>query len=167
MEGGGTSGKVEDMTEDTSLITQDAAFAEAAALLAKYGQKAVTLQFQTQRAGLSPGQLLTVTIPQHGFAAAQFLIQSIRVTDEDGQIIWYDVTAIQGPVNQTWVQFFGQLVTNANMSSQSLSVGSSTSLVIVASITGSITPTAAYTATVYACPICGPSTFCGPSTIVC
>lgn len=167
LEGGGTSGKVEDMTEDTSLTTQDAAFAEAAALLAKYGQKAVTLQFQTQRAGLAPGQLLSVTIPQHNFAAAQFLIQSIHISDEDGQVIWYDVTAIQGPVNQTWVQFFGQLVTNANMSSQSLSVGSSTSLVIVASFSATASPSATYTATVYACPICGNSTLCGPSTIVC
>lgn len=167
LEGGGTSGKVEDMTEDTSLSTQDAAFAEAAALLAKYTQKAVTLQFQTKRAGLAPGQLLTVTIPQHGFAAAQFLIQSIHISDEDGQVIWYDVTAIQGPVNQTWVQFFGQLVTNANTTSESLSVGSSTSLVLVAPFSAAYAATATFTPTILACPICGPATLCGPSTIVC
>ena len=167
LEGGGTSGKVEDMTEDTSLSTQDAAFAEAASLLAKYTQKAVTLQFQTQRAGLAPGQLLSVTIPQHGFSAASFLIQSIHISDEDGQVIWYDVTAIQGPVNQTWVQFFGQLVTNANAGSGSLSVGASSTLVIVASFTGSIAPTATYTATVQACPICNTSTLCGTGVIIC
>lgn len=162
LEGGGTSGRVEEVTEDSSLSTQDAAFTEAAALLTKYGQKAVTLQFQTRRSGLAPGQLLTVTIPQHGFSAAQFLIQSIHISDEDGQVIWYDVTAIQGPVNQTWIEFFGQLVTNANTTSESLSVGSNSTLVIAENISGSITPGAAYTATVYACPLF-PFTF--PATL--
>lgn len=167
LEGGGTTGKVEDITEDTSLTTSAAAFAEAAALLAKYGQKAKTLTFQTKRSGLVQGQLLTVTIPQHGFSSETFLISSVHISDQDGKVIWYDVTAIQGPVDTTWEKFFGVLVNSAQAGTDVLSVGSSTALVILSDFDATASPSATFTTTVNACSFPGSSLYPGTSLYPC
>jgi hypothetical protein len=158
LEGGGTSGKVESIVSDASLTTSDAAFAEAAALLAKYAQNATQLRFQTRRAGLKPGQLIHVTIPRHGLND-DMLIESVHIGDEQGQIIWYDVSAILGPINTSWEQFFGALVKDASSSGDTLQVGSSSTLALTESFTGSISVTGSFVATVYACPLLGTSVF--------
>jgi hypothetical protein len=152
LEGGGTSGKVEQIVADASLISATAAFTEAAALLSKYAQGATTLRFLTKRAGLAQGQLIHVTIPRHGLDA-DMLIESVKLTDQDGQIIWYDVTALLGPVNQSWVQFFGQLARSATESSDTLQVGASSTLVLAADFTATASPTATFVVTVYSCPL--------------
>jgi hypothetical protein len=164
LEGGVTSGKVENIVEDTSLTTSDAAFQEASALLSKFAQKAVTLTFQTSRAGLAQGQLLHVNIPRHGLNDVDMLIESVHITDEGGTIIWYDVTALLGPVNTSWVQFFGQLVSQSQAGNDVISVGASTALVIAADFDADYTSgeSASFTATVYACPLF-PFTF--PATL--
>jgi hypothetical protein len=151
LEGGGTSGKVEVATEDASLTTTDAAFTEASALLGKFAKRAKTLRFQTKRAGLKPGQLIHATIPAH-LLDDDLLIESVSIRDQDGAIIWYDVTALAGPVNQSWVQFFASLVRDAS-TSDTLTVGSSSALVTSSTFTATASPSATYTATVYACPL--------------
>lgn len=167
LEGGGTTGYVEDVLSDPSITTRDAAFQKASALLARFAQKAAKLTFQTSRAGLEPGQLLTVNIPAHDLNNAQLLIESVRITDEDGILIWYDVTALLGPVNTTWVQFFGTLIQQAQVSSNALSVGSSATLVVAQTFSENWGWTESLTPRVNVCPICGPATICGPSLIVC
>lgn len=152
-EGGATSGKVEAIADDASLITTDAAFQESAALLAKYAQQATTLTFQTMRSGLAPGQLLHVDIPAHNLRGVNMLIESVHLTDEDGAVIWYEATALLGPVNTSWVQFFGTLVSNAHANSDTLSVGSQGTLVIPVAFDATESDTASFTVTVQACPI--------------
>jgi hypothetical protein len=152
LEGGYTSGKVESIIEDTSLTSSDAAFTEASALLGKFAKKATQLRFMTKRAGLAPGQLLHVTIPVHQLND-DMLIESVKISDQDGQIIWYDVTALLGPINTSWVQFFAGIARAAQAGKDTLTVGAATTLVIPVSFTAAATPTASFTATVYACPL--------------
>jgi hypothetical protein len=152
LEGGGTSGKVESVTSDASLTTSDAAFTEASALLAKYAQKCTSLKFTTSRAGLAPGQLIHVTIPRHGLDD-DLLIESVHISDQDGVLIWYDVSALKGPINDSWVQFFGDLIKDAQAGTATLQVGASSTLVTSSTFAASASPSASYTATVYACPL--------------
>lgn len=162
LEGGGTTGYVEDVIGDSSLASRDAAFQEASALLAKYAQAATTLRFQTSRPGLAPGQMLTVTIPAHAFDQAQLLIESVTITDEDATTIWYDVTALLGPVNSNWVSFFGQLANNAQVSSDQLSVGQNSTLVVAQPFSESWGWSESMTPRVTACTFPGASVY--PST---
>lgn len=59
---------------------------------------------------MAPGQLLTITLAEHGINAEEFLIQSISTTTEESSVV-YTVNAISGPNYGTWTNFFYQLAT--------------------------------------------------------
>lgn len=109
LEGVGT-GLVEAVATDTTLVTSAQAFQSAAALLAKYAQAAKTLTFATRVSGLAQGQLLSVNLPSPwNISNAQLLIEQVAISEIDMQLLW-TVTAMLGPVNDTWVQFFARII---------------------------------------------------------
>jgi hypothetical protein len=166
-EGNTTSGLVEDFIGDSTLDSISVAFEVATSNLQRNATKGRILTFSTYESGLAPGQMLTVNLPIHGITtAAPMLIESVNIKTSPGFYLLYSVTALFGPVNATWLEFFKTLVGNAEQA-DIINLGSGSSLVTLATFTAALTITASYTATVFACPICGPSTLCGPGTIVC
>lgn len=170
VEGGAgvSTGIVENVVADASLITASQAFQNAAALLAKYATSGQILTFRTKTPGLAAGQLLTVNLPSPpwSFTGQQVLIESVTITYDDF-FFWWDVKALSGPVNSNWVQFFQALADTQTPIDLAASGGLQQSVAILAAFTMAFTWAMTYTATVFACPICGPSTLCAPTLICC
>lgn len=166
LEGAGTG-----IVELAELAPADATSAAASQQVAsgklkRYGPLAQVLEFETMIGGLKAGQLATVTCPEYGLLGAKFLIQQVDVSTPD-RVNWrYKVTAIEGPASDTWTSFFNKTVSQATAISQ-LNIGQNSVLVIDVPQTETWTWTETVTKSVYTCPICGNSTLCGNSTIVC
>lgn len=161
-EGGVGTGIVEEAHTDATITTSAQGFQLAGSLLSKYAQIGRTLSFRTRSSGLAPQQLLSVNLPPAwNMAGTQALIESVTVT-EDGLWWLYDVKALVGPVNDTWVQYF-QRIANPLGTLPGTS-GTQQTVALLQSETAAWNWTAAtYTATVTACPVFPltfPVTFC-------
>jgi hypothetical protein len=108
LEGNGT-GLVESV-EDEETNCKNAALQSATAKIQQYAADGKKLQFKTDRKGLKPGQLITVNLPKYGLNRIEMLIQAVQVQDDVTRLI-YDVTAVEGPVDESWTKFFYSLVT--------------------------------------------------------
>lgn len=104
------SGIVEDVGDEPQTSNREAAFQSANAKLAKYGVIGRRIQFRTMRTGLAAGQLVTVDYPEHDLQSAEMLIESVTITDEDN-VIWYDVSAVEGPEQGSWTRMFQAMAT--------------------------------------------------------
>lgn len=162
-EGGGTTGIVEDAIIATNVATTAQGFLQATSALAKFSVQGYQVQFDTLLYGLQPGQLLTISIPEHNITSDTVLIDSIAITDnaygEDDFSLTYKVHCIQGPANTTWVQYFAGL-SKQNQSIANINLGSSATLALLASFTASWPAwSATLTATVNACTFPGASVY--------
>jgi hypothetical protein len=155
----GTSGIVESVTTDSSVQSASDGFTLASQLLARYAQTGTLLTFWTRAAGFLPGQLITVDLPMHELNMAPMLIESVNGTDNvDSLNIWYQVVAVMGPYDTTWVQFFAALLAS-QQATNPINIGVSQTVGILASFTGSVTPSANLTVTAYACPLPSPTLY--------
>jgi hypothetical protein len=127
----GGTGIVEDVTDDTSVTTEDSGFELAAAKLTKFSTDAKRFPFRTLREGLEPGQLLTIDYPLLGFNDDELLIESVNISITETQYI-YDVVAIEGPAMGSWSQFFASLA-NKHVNIDEMSLGSGSTLTILSS----------------------------------
>jgi hypothetical protein len=135
---GGTTGYVEDV-DSVAGIAGDSALAQIAnGKLARFCQYGRRLTFKTTKAGLRSGQLATVTLPEHSLAGAQMLIEHVAA-QEVGIRLWYTVTAVIGPIDSSWVQFFQQLAGAVEGGIDTVSIGTSGTLVINQAVSESIT----------------------------
>jgi hypothetical protein len=161
LEGGGTTGIVEEVETDNTLINAASGLSEAGQLLAWYTPDGIILQFTMKgnAPGYGPGQLITVNLPEHNLYNAQMLIDDVSASDQqDGFNIWITVTAIQGPYDQNWQFFFAALV-KQNAIANSINLGINQQLTVLASFTASISPSATLTVTPYSCPLPSPSLY--------
>jgi hypothetical protein len=165
LEGIGT-GYVESKYTDTKVHTLDAAFQIASALLAHYGARMTQLQFMTLEAGLQPGQLLTVNLPDFALNQ-QMLVQSVEITDDDGGNIWYQIVCVGSPYDVTWQTFWQNLTNQAEGTTDALNLNDDSTLAILYQWTALLNWVATWSLTTYVCPICGPATKCGPTIKVC
>lgn len=157
LEGGTTSGLIEQVQTDASLVTTAQAFQSGAALLAKFATSGEIVTFTTKVAGLRAGQLLPVSLPAvWQFASPDVLIQTVSITHDDFEF-WYSVTALSGPANTTWVDFF-KAIASTQFAIDTSQGGASSVVAILAAFTIAYTWAMSYTATVYACPLF-PATF--------
>ena len=147
IEGGTTTGIVESVLNDQTISSADEGFTYAASLASRYGVYGTALSFYAQQSGFEPGQSITVELPDHELGNDPMLIESVTASDQvDNLNIWYNVNAVIGPYDTTWVDFFGRLI-NASQQA-SLSVGSSSTVVIVQQFSITRTPTATLTVVV-------------------
>lgn len=109
IEGGGT-GYVEDVADEPNTTTRAAAFESANKKLEKYAVIGKRLKFRTRRYGLRPGQLLTVNLPEHDLNSDEMLIESVSIS-EDSNVIWYDISCVEGPEQGTWAKLFYAMAT--------------------------------------------------------
>ena len=162
LEGGGSSGIVEDILVDKALVTVNQAFQSAAALLAKYATSGQIIKFVTKTPGLASGQLLSATLPAPWSINGQFLIETVQIRYDGIARWWYDVTALSGPVNDTWVQFFTRLAPQQTVTDDE-SVGASQIVNLLQSINETWTWTENVAPVVTTCPvfpITFPKVFC-------
>jgi hypothetical protein len=110
----GGSGIVENV-EDGNGISKDAGDQLAKARVKQYGIRGKQLEATTRRYGLTPGMLLSVTLPQYGLLDVPFLIRNIRTTlttEYDTaqaamvQHAWMSITAVSGADLSDWVKLF-------------------------------------------------------------
>lgn len=163
-----STGIVESVTTDSTIQSTTAGFSLAGQLLARYAAIGTVLKFWTKQSGFNQGQAVTVNLPDHALNSVVMLIESVTATDaSDGLNIWYQVTAVMGPYDTTWVEFFASLLAS-QQAANSINIGVSQTIAILAAFTATWPAVGAtLNTTVFVCPICGPSTLCGLTTIVC
>lgn len=153
----GTSGIVEEVEVDPTITTLSDAFSKATGLLTRYGVQGTQLTWMQKgnAAGYAPGQMITVNLPWHDLNNAQMLIEEVQASDQqDSFNLWYTIKAVMGPYDITWQDFFAAIVAQ-QQPSNTITVGTNTSLTILQSFSVALSLTATLTATVYACPIPG------------
>jgi len=160
----GNSGIDEDIADEPTASSTDAVLELAAAKLYKYARDGKRFAFQTLRAGLKPGQLLTIDYPDIGIED-DLLIESVSVVVDETHTI-YNVVAIEGPELGSWTKFFAELAAK-KLSVDLVSVGSGSTLTVVTSPEDTTEWSEDVTPTVLSCPVCGDATLCGVGTIVC
>ena len=149
------TGIVEAAAFDATLTSVSQAFQSAAGLLSKYAHDLDTITFLTTQYGLAEGQLLTVNVPADGLNNEVMLIESVTISDvgpasaEVGPL-WYQVTAVSGPLNTGWVQFFKHLSSQQSSIIDSITVGQAQTLALLQSSSVAFTWTVTGTATVNA-----------------
>ena len=120
VEGGGT-GYVENICDDTTMKRSVDAIFKANAMLDKFAMVGDKISYTTHEKGLAAGQMQYITSPEHGLVNVECLITSVKTRDESGYT-WYDITAINGPVDDYWTKVFlslAKLGLNANVTSSS------------------------------------------------
>jgi hypothetical protein len=160
----GTTGIMEEVEQDTSLSSLDAALSEASQLLSRYSTQAMQIQCTTFQGGsYRPGQLIMLSLPQHGILKQSLLVESMTITDQPKTILLYQLTLIQGPYDSTWQDFFGTLM-GKQLSVSSLSVGLVQSANLLAAFQQNWPVTGQLLISPVACPL--PSTSTYPDTLL-
>lgn len=163
----GTTGIIEEITTDKTLTTAANALAEGGQQLTRYAQQGAQLTFTTLLSGYVPGQICAVNMPYFNLISTSVLIESVTITDGiDNYNIWYQVVAIIGPYDVTYIDFFSRLLSNQAPANAG-NIGQSQSTSTLVDLTASTNPSADLNISVFACPIIGNSTIIGNSLVVC
>ena len=105
---GGASGIYEAIDERPNLNDDAAASSVAEGLLRRYGSIPRRLTFETDTAGLEPGQLVTAAYTPHAVSGS-WLVDSVQAVDRNGQDLVWTVEALDGESVGGWVEFFAAL----------------------------------------------------------
>lgn len=164
IEGSGT-GIVEEVEVANTVTDQPTAINDALALLEEYAQQGQQFECTIYQPGLKTGQMVTVTNAAYGLNAVQMLIEQIKTTRQNN-VFQYDVIAVLGPSLGNWSTYFKKLESIGKSFVTDVNLGTG-NLVRLKQLSETWTDTETLTPTVWACPVCGNSTYCGDSTIVC
>lgn len=104
----GASGIVEAIEERPNLNDDDAAGEVAQGLLRRYGAIPRRLSFETDTAGLKPGQLLTAAFTPHAVSGS-WLVDSVAAVDRFGGSLVWACEALDGESLGGWEAFFTSL----------------------------------------------------------
>lgn len=148
-----TTGIIEQVDTDNTITSINNGLDKASQLLTRYATQGTMLQFTTRTSGFAPGQLITVNLLPFNLVNAQMLIENVHVDDQlDGYNLWYTITAVLGPYDVGWIDFFSKLLLQ-QAPANSVNVGVGQSVNILVSFTSTLTPTATLNPSVYACPL--------------
>lgn len=106
-----TDGVVESVIDDQNIEKLDNAVEKAQGLLRKFGKITETINFNSDTAGLLPGQLITIEIAGYQ-VSGDYLIENINIQDIPGLGFRYSVKALSGESFGGWVDFFKKLADN-------------------------------------------------------
>lgn len=107
IEGDGT-GLVEDVADEPTLNSREAAFESANKKLEKFSSFGNILKFRTLKYGLKVGQRIQIMLPEYDLFNVEMIIQSIEVKLLAKEPI-YTVTATDGPITGSWAKAFKQM----------------------------------------------------------
>jgi len=102
------SGKIENVTKDAAVQSQDSAIAMARAKLLHYAIIGTKIRYETFYNGLAAGVIQNVDYAAAGLVDKEMLITSIDIGSEKNKII-YRVEACTGPVEDSWEKIFCRL----------------------------------------------------------
>jgi hypothetical protein len=131
MEGTGT-GIVDSMKDDSLITTQQAGLDEANAILSHYADIGIKVEYLTILDDIEAGTIQHITSAIHGLDD-DFLISQVEKVAEfydltaGSGLIKYRITAISGPVEDTWTKFFLKFRNAGNVGA----MASSTSVVLI------------------------------------
>ncbi len=107
----GGTGIYEQVETADELTTLNGILDLAVDKLRKFAKTQKTISFLTFRAGLRPGQIIKVDLPEHKIHDEEFLITHTTFADVDGSGIYsWSVEAVSGEALGGWTQFFKKLV---------------------------------------------------------
>lgn len=149
VEDGGT-GYVEAVFDVSAESTRLGAVEIAKAKLARYGVDGNTVRFDTREAGLHAGMVITADIDDFGIDGEEFLVASVTTVDEGPFLLRRTVTAVQGPVLQSWVRL---LASPSTSPIDLINVGSGTILALLVTTAEAATWSETTDQTVYACSV--------------
>ncbi len=120
----GTSGIVEAVITDPTINS----FAQGQSVvgqgLTRYCTQGLLFTWATLQTGFAPGQLITVSYAPFGFSGTQMLVDEVAFSDQqDGFNLWYTVTAVVGPYDTNWTDFFGNIISPGLGIAQSINIG--------------------------------------------
>ena len=104
----GGTGAYSAIYDDPQINVRGMAVAKALALLRRYGEIPQVVTFQTDGAGLRPGQLLSINIPGYDLSG-NYLIESVNINDYGGVMNRYDISAVSGEPLGDWLDWFNRL----------------------------------------------------------
>ena len=104
----GASGIYEAIEDRPNINDDNAAIDIANGLLRRYGAIPRRLSFETDTAGLAPGQLLSVAFTPHAVSGS-WLVDGVSAQDRNGKDLVWTVEALDGESLGGWAAFFASL----------------------------------------------------------
>jgi hypothetical protein len=112
--------------------------------------------FKTTKSGLLASQMLPVSLGTPHSLSGNYLIEKVELRYEpNGEVgvWWYHVTATQGPISETWVQWFTRIVQPPHSIVDVSSLGQQSYVALLNTTNETWTWTENVTETVTACPV--------------
>ncbi len=120
----GTSGIVEAVITDPTINSFAQGQSVVGQALTRYCTQGALFTFATLQTGFAPGQLIAVSYAPFGFAGTQMLVDEVAFSDQqDGFNLWYTITAVMGPYDTNWTDFFGNIINPGLGIAQSINIG--------------------------------------------
>ncbi len=120
----GTSGKVEAVITDPTINSFAQGQSVVGQALTRYCTQGALFTWATLQTGYAPGQLVTVNYAPFGFSGTQMLVDEVAFSDQqDGFNLWYTITAVMGPYDTNWTDFFGNIINPGLGIAQSINIG--------------------------------------------
>jgi hypothetical protein len=105
----GGSGVYESLNDSPNIDISDYAEEKAQGLLRRYGKIPEIVYFETDVDGLRAGQLMSITIPEHGISGT-YLIENVDFNDLYSDTLRYQVKALSGENIGGWINFFKRMI---------------------------------------------------------
>jgi hypothetical protein len=104
----GASGVFESIEQRPNVDDDDTAISIAQGLLRRYGKILRRLKFDTDTAGLMPGQILPATFGPHAVSGS-WLVDQVSARDRFGKELTWSIEALDGESVGGWAAFFEAL----------------------------------------------------------
>ena len=105
----GGTGITENIVDEGYHETADSSSESGAAKIAQYCRGSQKFNYRTTTSGLKPGQLQNIDYPLLGINTEDMLIESVRISTIGLGNLFYDITAVTGPVTGSWTRFFSSM----------------------------------------------------------
>jgi hypothetical protein len=120
----GTSGIVEAVITDNTINSFAQGMSQVGQALTRYCTQGLLFTFATLNTSYQPGQLITVNYAPFAFSGTQMLVDEVDVSDQqDGFNLWKTITAVMGPYDTNWTDFFGNIINPGLGVAQSINIG--------------------------------------------
>jgi len=106
----GGTGIIEELTDEAYHDSIDSSLESASAKLLAYARDAQKFTYETTDRGIRPGQIQPVNNPLLGLNNVDMLIESVVMTSRGENLEVYNITAIVGPIGESWTKFFSTIL---------------------------------------------------------
>lgn len=103
-----TRGAIARIEEDANIDSLDYALEKSQGLLRRYGNITQSVQFDTDTAGLSAGQILTIELDGYNLSG-EYLVESVTLEEVPNVGFRYHVNALSGESFGGWSEFFRRI----------------------------------------------------------